>query len=153
LLYLDYGELVLNNFNPSELEKRLSIEVFAKVEGRERVDITQEMIERFKQDRDQSQIELHKLKETQTRQITLIARIIIVPLSFLFLAYVLLIAHGLLYGEIVGISKFNDYKILLTQAPMMFWFAVFYHSLFLLFIGFSIYRCWQGTEWFNKKNG
>ena len=144
---------MLNNFNPSELEKRLSEEVFAKVKDKERIDVTQEIIENFKQERVQSQAKQQKLKKVQERQITWIARIGIVPLFILFLGYVLLIGNGLLYGEIVGISKFNDYKISISQAPMLFWFAVFYHSLFLLFIGFSIYRCWQRTGWFANKNG
>lgn len=143
---------MLNNFNPSELEKRLSEEVFAKVKDKERIDVTQEMIENFKQERVQSQAKQQRLKKAQECQITWIARIVIVPLFILFFGYVLLIGNSLLYGEIVGFSKYSDYKILITQAPMMFWFAVFYHSLIVSFLGFSVYRCWQGAKWFENKN-
>ena len=133
---------------PSELERRLTRELMAKVEGKERFDPTKAILQRHYQSIEESESAIKKIREARDRHITWFARIVVIPFTILICIYLYGIGVDLMHGEVLEASKYSHNRVSIHQAPAMFWFSLTYHAGIVTFLGFITYRCLRVTKWF-----
>lgn len=138
-----------------EMEERLSREVMAKVEGKERFDPIKEAHRRV----DHWQNELAKQKaqweaqrDADKRIGRLMAKIGVVPVSIMAAGCAFIVIFGLLDGEIKEIARHGSRRISVQGDPLLFWVSIVYHSALTSLLMNAAFLCVRGSGWFTKKS-
>jgi hypothetical protein len=135
---------------PSEIEKRLSEQVFAKVANRPRVDPVQADLDRYN-DAVQEEIKSINRRAEQQRALmkyllstpewlTWVFRIGGVLMALVVLVYAIGIALLAVQGQMYSITKGKHPNVLIGDDPVLFWLALVYHLFILYVLGMMAYR-------------
>jgi hypothetical protein len=134
----------------SELEKRLSSEVFSSAKNSKKFETLSELSRRFVKESEE------RIKKNQIRReksILWVARILFVPTLAITVAYFfILIGSAIFLGEIASISRYSEKPISLQSDPAMFWITLSYHSAITAFLCWGTFQLGGATKWFALRN-